>query len=213
MQDGFDFPRDFGLPTRPITVEPAQKSYKKHQDDVVAEDQPSSKPKNRKAKAMAKKKAEELNARLADWSDDEPSAVQQTGSRFDKVVVMQNVFTPGQIKTGELPVEDIVEDMLEGCEEFGKVKNVTVFDLEEDGFVTVRFADVQAAQACVARMDGRSYNHRCLRAWIATGVERFKKTRKSEKDKEAEEAKRLEKFGNDIEDNDADVTATGSADT
>lgn len=43
---------------------------------------------------------------------------------------------------------DIKEDIREECSKLGNVTNVVLFDLEADGVVTVRFTDVESAQAC-----------------------------------------------------------------
>ena len=34
-----------------------------------------------------------LCSKLADWDDDDPSAIQDTGSRWDKVVILKHMFT------------------------------------------------------------------------------------------------------------------------
>jgi HIV Tat-specific factor 1 len=148
---------------------------------------------------------------LTDWdSDGEPSTTRQTSSRFDKVVVLRNVFTLKQIKSEEDLIEELEEDMKEEGEEFGAVKNVTIFDQEEDGVVTVRFSDAAAAKAFRDKCDGRAFDGRTLKASIATGMEKFQKTRRTDKDKEEEEAKRLEEYSAFIEDR---AKAGGGADT
>ena len=44
---------------------------------------------------------------------------------------------------------DIKDDIREECSKLGEVTNVQLFDKETDGVVTVRFAIVEAANACV----------------------------------------------------------------
>jgi HIV Tat-specific factor 1 len=44
---------------------------------------------------------------------------------------------------------DLKEDIREGCEKLGEVTNVVLYDQEEDGVATVRFKDIEGAQACV----------------------------------------------------------------
>ena len=138
------------------------------------------------------------NSRLADWSDDEPSAVQQTSSRFDKVVVIKNVFTLKALEEDKDYHEDVMEDMREGAEGHGDIKNITLFDKEEDGVVTIRFSNAMAAKACADAFNGRLYDGRRLEASISDGSEKFKKSRKAKTDDD-EEAKRLEDYSNFIE--------------
>lgn len=145
-------------------------------------------------------------SRLADWSDDEPSAIQQTSSRFDKVVVIKNVFTLKALQEDKDYYEDTMEDMREGAEAHGEIKNITLFDKEEDGVVTIRFSNAMAAKACADAFNGRLYDGRRLEASIAKDTEKFKKSRKA-KIEDDEEAKRLEDYSNFIEGKSENVTA------
>ena len=97
---------------------------------------------------------------------------------------------------------DIKEDVREECAKLGEVTNVVLFDKEADGVASVRFADADAAKACVRVMDGRFFSGNRVEAYIADGTEKFKKT--SEKravhdDGEEDESKRLDKFGSWLE--------------
>lgn len=215
MADGAYFPRDGGLPTSMISVTAADSMYKAHKDDTVAEDRPKAKVKG-SSRAKAMKKAEEMNryapsllrspssltpfaflSRLADWSsDDEPSKLKQTSSRWDKVVVVKKAFTPEDVKMGWL--EEREEFMREEAANFGEVKNLTSFDEEAEGIVTIRFSNAQAARACAAFFGSQSLEGRRLETSIATGKERFTKSRKVQSTGE-DEAKRLEDYSNFIE--------------
>lgn len=44
---------------------------------------------------------------------------------------------------------EIKEDIRDECSKLGQVTNVVLFDKEEDGVASVRFANVEAAVACV----------------------------------------------------------------
>lgn len=44
---------------------------------------------------------------------------------------------------------EIKEDIRDECSKLGQVTNVVLFDKEEDGVASVRFASVEAAVACV----------------------------------------------------------------
>ena len=39
------------------------------------------------------KKTQKMNNKLADWDDDDISAMQETSSRWDKVVILKHMFT------------------------------------------------------------------------------------------------------------------------
>jgi HIV Tat-specific factor 1 len=78
---------------------------------------------------------------------------------------------------------------------YGEVAHVTLYDLEEEGVVSVRFENSEAAQDFCSAMTGRRFNDVAVEAFIADGTERFKKTKKKfHKDDE----ERLEEFGDYI---------------
>lgn len=140
-----------------------------------------------------------MPSRLADWDDDDPSTLPDTSSRWDKVVVLKQMFTLKELEDDPAALLEIKEDVREEAEKFGNVTNVVIYDKEEDGVVTVRFGNAVAAEACVKVFDGRWFDKRQVEAYIADGSEKFKKRRK-EADDDEEEA-RLESFGRDIEGN------------
>ena len=48
---------------------------------------------NNKDKKKVIKKTQKMNNKLADWDDDDPSAMQETSSRWEKVVILKHMFT------------------------------------------------------------------------------------------------------------------------
>jgi HIV Tat-specific factor 1 len=48
---------------------------------------------------------------------------------------------------------EIKEDIREECSKLGEVTNVVLFDKEEAGVASVRFANAEAASACVRVSD------------------------------------------------------------
>ena len=149
-----------GAPGETIKVQAADFSYKAQQDAPVK----TSKKEKRKIIA----KTQKLNNKLADWDDDDPSAIADTTTKWDKLVVLKHMFTLQELEVTLLPrvhanmtmltvvlqddpslILDLKEDIREECELLGEVTNVVLYDLEEDGVVTVKFKDVQGAQACV----------------------------------------------------------------
>ena len=84
--------------------------------------------------------------------------------------------------------------------------NVVLFDKETDGVATVRFANAEAANACVKQMDGRHFSGLRVEAYIANGSERFKKTNEKKSSAEndgngeaGDENQRLDQFGEWLE--------------
>ena len=165
-----------------MRVQAADSSYKKVQhaegeDAAGKETQKTS----MKDKAKIIRKTQKLDARLADWSDDdEPSTIRETSSRWDKVVVLKHMFTLAELEEDPAAILDIKEDIREECAKLGEVTNVVLFDLEEEGVASVRFANAEAARACVEVMDGRSFAGQTVVAYVSDGKEIFKKSKKKQ---------------------------------
>ena len=168
-----------------MRVQAADMSYKKVQNDNEGTPADKEKEKERqRARARDKqkiiKKTQKLDARLADWSDDEPSAIQETSSKFDKVVILKHMFTLAELAEDPAAILDIKEDIREECSKLGEVTNVVLFDMEEDGIASVRFTSGEAAKACVNLMSGRNFDGQKVEAYISDGKEHFKKSKKKE---------------------------------
>ncbi|EPE25238.1 RNA-binding, RBD [Glarea lozoyensis ATCC 20868] len=168
-----------------MRVQAADMSYKRVQNDteVTAKDKEKEKERQRtKARDKQKiiKKTQKLDARLADWSDDEPSAIQETSSRFDKVVILKHMFSLAELADDPAAILDIKEDIREECSKLGEVTNVVLFDLEEEGIASVRFTNAEAAKACVILMNGRNFDGQKVEAYVSEGKEVFKKSKKKE---------------------------------
>ncbi|KAL1961955.1 hypothetical protein VTN77DRAFT_736 [Rasamsonia byssochlamydoides] len=198
MLDETDFRLGVAGPQGPMRVQAADFSFKSQQEAPA------------KTSARDKKKiirkTQKLNNKLADWDDYDPSALPETSSRWDKVVVLKHMFTLKEIEEDPAVILDIKEDIRDECSKLGDVTNVVLFDKEPEGVVTVKFSDPEAARQCVRVMNGRFFAGTQVEAYIADGTERFKKTN----DKRAalqdaaeggddEEARRLEEFGSWLE--------------
>lgn len=168
-----------------ITVQAAESSYKKIQQNEMPEKE---RPKTTsKDKQKIIKKTQRLDARLADWSDDEPSSIIETSSKWDKVVILKHMFTLEELAEDSATILDIKEDIREECSKLGEVTNVVLFDLEVDGVASVRFGNAEAAKACVDVMDGRNFAGQRVVAYISDGKEQFKKSKKKVEDGTKEE--------------------------
>lgn len=188
MLDDSDF--RFGVEGTRIKVQPADFSYK------VQQTAPVTKTMKDKRKIIAK--TQKLNNKLADWDDDDPSALQEKSSRWDKVVILKHMFTLKELEEDPTMLLDLKEDIREECEKLGDVTNVVLFDGEEDGVVSVRFANTQSAKACIEVMNGRFFGGQKVEAYAFDGEERFRKSSKKDADDEGEK-ERLEKFGDWLE--------------
>jgi HIV Tat-specific factor 1 len=135
-----------------------------------------------------------LIRKLADWDDDEPRMIPK---RWEKVVILKNVFTLKELENDITAALDIKQDILEGCEEIGKVTAVTLFDLEPQGVVSVKFDRKEDASRCVERMNHRYFAGRKLQVELYDGEITYRK-RKRENDN-GNEQERLDQFGTWLE--------------
>ncbi|KAF5870068.1 putative nuclear mrna splicing factor-associated protein [Botrytis fragariae] len=180
LLDDTDFRMDGGTSKERIKmrVQAAEASYKKVQQ-TDADGNEKEKPKtSMKDKQKIIKKTQKLDARLADWSDDEPSALVETSSKWDKVVILKHMFTLKELEEDPAAMLDIKEDIRDECGKLGEVTNVVLYDLEKDGVASVRFANAESAKACVKLMNGRKFDGQEVEAYITDGKEHFKKSKK-----------------------------------
>ncbi|KAL3491151.1 nuclear mRNA splicing factor-associated protein [Aspergillus germanicus] len=156
------------------------------------------------------KRTQKLNNKLTDWDDDEPAALVDTNSRFEKVVILKHMFTLKELDDDPAAILDIKEDIRDECSKLGEVTNVVLYDKEPEGVVSVRFTDPEAARNCVKLMNGRFFGGIAVVAYISDGSERFRKTNEkraaledlAEKGLDAEdddEQQRLDEFGTWLE--------------
>ncbi|KAL3449567.1 nuclear mRNA splicing factor-associated protein [Aspergillus insuetus] len=156
------------------------------------------------------KRTQKLNNKLTDWDDDEPAALVDTNSRFEKVVILKHMFTLKELDDDPAAILDIKEDIRDECSKLGEVTNVVLYDKEPEGVVSVRFTDPEAARNCVKLMNGRFFGGIAVVAYISDGNERFRKTNEkraaledlAEKGLDAEdddEQQRLDEFGTWLE--------------
>ena len=72
-----------------------------------------------------------------------------------KIIVLQNMFSLQEAKSGDEMTQFLVEpnfkeelmsDVRSGCEPFGVVEKITIFDTNPDGIVVVKFKSANAAE-------------------------------------------------------------------
>ncbi|ETI21760.1 hypothetical protein G647_05829 [Cladophialophora carrionii CBS 160.54] len=194
MLDDTDFRLGEQGPAGRMRVQAADFSYKSQQDAPA-------KTSNKDKKKIIKRTAK-MNAKLTDWDDDDPQTLNETSSKWDKVVILKHMFTLQELEEDPAAMLEIKEDIRDECAKLGEVTNVVLFDKEDEGVASVRFSNADAAAACVRLMNGRWFDERQLEAYIATGNEKFKKS--SDKkvgydDEDDEEGGRLDAFGSWLE--------------
>ena len=177
---------DDGMGSGRMRVQAADASYKKTQYSNEEEKEKEKQKASARDKQKIIKKTQKLDARLADWSDDEPMNMVEQSSKWDKLVILKHMFTLEELAEDPAAILDIKEDIREECSKLGEVTNVILYDLEADGVASVRFASAEAARACIGVMDGRSFAGQKVEAYISEGKEQFKRSRKKVDDAEGE---------------------------
>lgn len=92
-----------------------------------------------------KKRLKALNEKAEDWNGDDDTI----NPKWLRTVIIKRAFTLKELAEDPLVIEDVKEDMQDGCEEIGAVEKVIVFDQEEEGVVMVRFFDGNSAVKCI----------------------------------------------------------------
>lgn len=108
------------------------------------------------------------------------------------------MFSLSELEEDPDAISEIAADIREECEKFGEILNVTLYDREKDGVVSIKFSDPESALECVRVNDGRMFAGQKIEAYIFDGTERFRKKGKQRENDEDEE-KRLEAFGDWLE--------------
>ncbi|KAL2818988.1 hypothetical protein BDW59DRAFT_151726 [Aspergillus cavernicola] len=168
MLDDSDFRLGVTGPQGPMRVQAADFSFKSQKEA------PTKTSMRDKKKII--KRTQKLNSKLADWDDDEPAALVDTNSKFEKVVILKHMFTLAELDEDPAAILDIKQDIRDECSKLGEVTNVVLYDKEQDGVVSVRFTDPEAARNCVKLMNGRFFGGTAVVAYVSDGSERFRKT-------------------------------------
>ena len=110
MLDDTDFRLGQPAPGGKMKVVAADFSYKAQKDPPVkgsGKDKKKIIKKTQKmneydfqTKCMKTQATKALNSKLADWDDDDPSAMPDTTSRWDKVVILKHMFTLSELEVG-----------------------------------------------------------------------------------------------------------------
>eukprot|EP00124_Ichthyophonus_hoferi_P005999 Ihof_evm1s1108 gene=Ihof_evmTU1s1108 len=94
-----------------------------------------------------KTKGKNQQDRLLGWSEKAMSGA--ISKKVASVVILKNMFNPKEFEDDPVAITEIKDDVTSECGQFGLVKKVTIFDRHVEGVVSVRFAELEAAEKCV----------------------------------------------------------------
>lgn len=129
-----------------------------------------------------------------------------TSTKAARTVYLLNMFTLQDLEDDPTLLLDLKQDVRDECTDTcGPVTSVTLYDLDPQGAMGVKFAREEDAEKCVRVLAGRYFGGRIVHAFRATGKEKFAKSGKGGAgagdgdDDDVEEAERLAKFGKWLE--------------
>jgi HIV Tat-specific factor 1 len=99
-----------------------------------------------------------LYSKLAEWSDNEEEVKEVFApkkNKWAKVCVVKHAFTLDELEEDPEAYFDIKDDMAEEAEKHGEFTTITLFDMEADGVVTIRFRDFESAELQVTIPEDR----------------------------------------------------------
>ncbi|CAL1707081.1 unnamed protein product [Somion occarium] len=189
----------------PSTKMSVQKAAFGHKHEAGAQEG-NSEAKLRKVvdKKKATKRIGKMQKKLGEWDDDDgfgPAITEEdklpVSNKNSRVVVLKHMFTLDALEKDASLLLDLKEDVRDEASTLGEVTNVSLYDKEPDGVMTVKFRDPLSAQACVLKMNGRFFDGRRVEASLYAGKQRFRRSGVSEEvEGEGDEAekKRLDDF-------------------
>ncbi|KAK7106936.1 17S U2 SnRNP complex component HTATSF1-like [Littorina saxatilis] len=108
--------------------------------------------KKKKLSNKAKRKLKERQAKLFDWR---PDLVVAARLRYERIVVLKNMFDEKEFETDPALINELREDVRIECSKFGDVRKVQVHDHHTEGVISVTFRTPEEADACIAALNGR----------------------------------------------------------
>ncbi|XP_063793506.1 17S U2 SnRNP complex component HTATSF1 [Pseudophryne corroboree] len=122
--------------------------------------------KKKKSKDYRKKLS--LQQKQLDWRPEKKDS--EVRKRFERVVMIKNMFHPSDFEEDPLVLNEIREDLRSECEKFGQVKKVLIFDRHPDGVASVSFKEADESDACILALNGRWFGGRQLAVEAWDGV-------------------------------------------
>jgi HIV Tat-specific factor 1 len=131
-----------------------------------------------------------FHSKLAEWSDNEEEVKEVFApkkNKWAKVVIIKHAFTLEELEEDAAAYLDIKDDMREEAELFGEVTNVTLYDKEPQGIITIRFKEFESVEKCRDAWNGRNFAKRKLEVTIAEDRVKFKKSARGEEQDSSDE--------------------------
>lgn len=150
---------------------------------------PSLKPKKQKKKE--KERLKKMQEKLLNWH---PDKLRGSRSRHERVVIVKNLFDPAIFDKDASLLLEYQQDLREECSKCGDVKQVVIYDRHSDGVAQVTFKEPEAADACIALLNGRWFGQRKITAETWDGKTKYKIV-----ETDAEVQQRLQKWGKFLE--------------
>jgi HIV Tat-specific factor 1 len=117
-------------------------------------------------------------------------------NKWAKLCIVKHAFTLDELDEDPAAYLEIKEDMREEAEKFGEVTNVTLYDKEVDGIITIRFREFESAENFRDTCNGRGFDGRKLVITIPEDRVKFKKSARGEEQDSSDE-ERLAKVARD----------------
>eukprot|EP00897_Mesotaenium_endlicherianum_P000914 jgi/Mesen1/10823/ME000093S10340 len=141
------------------------------------------------ASKQKKKKAKQLEQKSLGWGGFDDA---KKGKAM--AVVMKRMFSPDEFEQEPSLLGELEADVAEECHKLGPTERIKVYENHPEGVVLVRFKDREAGLRCIELMNGRWFGGRQIEAKEDEGLINYALVRD-----EAAEARRLEKFGAELE--------------
>jgi RNA recognition motif-containing protein len=154
------------------------------------------------APTMKQRKVAQLAARQAMSWDDGSNGRLTGGIKGLTILVMKHLFTLEELTKAadeDVVLQKVQDEIVAACGELGSIEKITMFSKHPDGVAIVKFKEVEATTACIEKMDG-------LEGWRNGAVAgkpiacqywdgATDYTNRDAKAEEKEEEKRLDEFG------------------
>lgn len=154
---------------------------------------PKLKPK--KLKKKDKDKLRKMQEKLFDWR---PDKLRGERSKHESVVIVKNLFESKVFDKDVSLILEYQQDLREECSKCGDVKKVIIYDRHPEGVAQINFREPEAADACVALLNGRWFGQRKITAETWDGKTKYKIV-----ETEAEVQQRLQKWEKFLESEEA----------
>lgn len=134
------------------------------------------------------------NSKLAEWSDNEEEVEKVLAPKKNKwarYCIMKHAFKLAELEEDVGAILDIKEEIREEAEEFGTVTKVTLYDKEEDGIVSIRFREFEAAENFQKANNGRMFARRILEVTIPDDRFKFRKSARGDEEADSSDEEKV----------------------